>query len=170
MKEVYLYKKLKDKKVQCRTCAHYCIIENGERGKCYVKENQDGKLYSLVYGKPCAVNIDPIEKKPFFHFLPGTQSLSIATVGCSFACFSCQNWAISQGPKIFKTIEEGETPPEKIPTEHIELCSRVINVPLIAGGGVQNKKDAREFVEAGADIVVMGTFLENNLSNLKGKK
>lgn len=114
MKETYLYKKLKDKKVQCQTCAHYCLIEPGERGKCYVRENKDGKLYSLVYGKACALNIDPIEKKPFFHFLPGTQSLSIATVGCPFSCASCQNWSISQGPKIFKKIEGEEILPKEI--------------------------------------------------------
>ena len=130
MMECYLYKKLKDKKIQCQTCSHYCIIDpstnsgstlsktervdNGERGKCYVKENENGKLYSLVYGKPCAVNIDPIEKKPFYHFLPGTQSLSVATVGCNFACHSCQNWSISQGPKIFKKIKGEKIPPQKI--------------------------------------------------------
>ncbi len=105
MKECYLYKKLSGKKVQCRNCAHYCVIENGQRGICGVRENREGKLYSLVYGKPCAINIDPIEKKPFFHFLPGTQSLSVATVGCNFACYSCQNWSISQGPRIFKKID-----------------------------------------------------------------
>ena len=68
MKEAYLYKKLPDKKVQCRNCAHYCVIENGQRGICGVRENKDGRLYSLVYGKAVAVNVDPIEKKPFFHF------------------------------------------------------------------------------------------------------
>jgi len=114
MKEAYLYKKLKNKKVQCSTCSHYCIIEEGKKGVCGVKENKTGKLYSLVYGKPCALNIDPIEKKPFFHFLPGTRSLSVATVGCNFSCKSCQNWAISQGPRIFKKIEGGNLPPERV--------------------------------------------------------
>lgn len=114
MKEAYLYKKLKNKKVQCSTCSHYCIIEEGKKGICGVKENKTGKLYSLVYGKPCALNIDPIEKKPFFHFLPGTRSLSIAAVGCNFSCKSCQNWTISQGPKIFKKIEGGNLLPERV--------------------------------------------------------
>lgn len=114
MKETYLYKKLKDKKVQCRNCAHYCLILPGKRGICGVRENQDGKLYSLVYGKACAVHIDPIEKKPFFHFLPGSYSLSIATVGCPFACKNCQNWDISQGPKITGRIEGKEVSPEEI--------------------------------------------------------
>ena len=114
MKEAYLYKKLKEGKVQCQTCAHYCIIEKGRRGKCGVKENRDGKFYSLVYGKACALNIDPIEKKPFFHFLPNSQSLSIATVGCNFQCRNCQNYSISQGPKIFKRIEGEEISPKEI--------------------------------------------------------
>ena len=120
MKEVYLYKKLKGKKVQCRNCAHYCIIDNRKRGICGVRENKDGELYSLVYGKPCAINIDPIEKKPLYHFLPGTYSLSIATVGCNFTCHACQNWTISQGPKIFGKIEGDPVSPEKIVKMAIE--------------------------------------------------
>jgi len=127
MKEVYLYRKLPNKKVQCQNCAHYCVIEDGKRGICGVRENKEGKLYSLVYGKACAVHIDPIEKKPFYHFLPGTYSLSIATVGCNFACHSCQNWTISQGPKIFKTIEDKEILPKKI----VELALKN-NLPSIS--------------------------------------
>lgn len=114
MKEAYLYKKLEGKRVQCQNCSHYCILSPGEKGICHVRKNIDGNLYSLVYGKACALHIDPIEKKPFFHFLPGSQSLSVATVGCNFSCHSCQNWSISQGPKIFKRIEGEKIPPEKI--------------------------------------------------------
>jgi len=120
MKEAYLYKKLKDKKVQCRNCAHYCIIENGKRGICGVRENIDGKLYALNYEKAIAVNVDPIEKKPFYHFLPGSYSLSVATVGCNFACKNCQNWDISQGFKKRKEIPGENLPPEKIVSLAIE--------------------------------------------------
>lgn len=127
MKEAYLYKKLEDKKVQCRNCPHYCIIENGKKGICQVRENKGGKLYSLVYGKACAVNIDPIEKKPFFHFLPGTYSLSIATNGCNFACHSCQNWQISQGPKITEEIK-GE---DILPKELVKMAKKY-NMPSIS--------------------------------------
>ena len=127
MKEVYLYKKLKKKKVQCQNCAHYCILTPGERGKCGVRENINGKLYSLVYGKACAIHIDPIEKKPFFHFLPGTYSLSIATVGCNFACTNCQNWIISQGPKIGNKIEG-----EEIKAEEIVNLALKNNLPSIS--------------------------------------
>jgi pyruvate formate lyase activating enzyme len=99
MKEALFYKKLAKKSVQCQACNHYCQIAPGGRGICAVRENRDGKLYSLVYGKIVAKNIDPIEKKPLFHFLPGTKSLSIATVGCNFRCLYCQNADIAQAPK-----------------------------------------------------------------------
>jgi pyruvate formate lyase activating enzyme len=115
MKEALLYKKLKNKIVECRNCPHYCRISEGKRGLCGVRENIDGKLYALNYGKVCALEIDPIEKKPFFHFLPGSQSLSIATVGCNFSCLSCQNWHISQAPKINpKDIWGEEISPESV--------------------------------------------------------
>ncbi len=114
MKEAYLYKKLFNKRVQCRNCAHYCIIENAKRGICGVRENHNGKLYSLVYGKAIALNIDPIEKKPFFHFLPGTYSLSVATVGCNFKCMTCQNYDISQMPQLTGRIEGEDISPKKL--------------------------------------------------------
>ena len=114
LKKVILQKKLEKNKVKCLCCPHYCIIEEGKRGICGVKENQGGVLYSLVYGKVCALHIDPIEKKPLFHFYPGTDSLSIATVGCNFSCLNCQNWEISQGPKIKGEIEGQKILPEKI--------------------------------------------------------
>ncbi len=82
--------------VQCELCPHHCRVSKGQRGLCRVRENRDGKYYSLVYGNPCAIHPDPIEKKPFFHVLPGTISFSIATVGCNFQCKFCQNWEISQ--------------------------------------------------------------------------
>ena len=96
MKEALLYKKSSDGKVQCNACNHKCIILEGKRGICGVRENQNGKLYSLVYGKIIAEHIDPIEKKPLYHFLQGTFSLSIATIGCNFKCLHCQNADMSQ--------------------------------------------------------------------------
>lgn len=114
MKEAILYKKLKDNKVQCHLCAHKCLILPNRRGICGVRENQKGTLCSLVYGKAVAINIDPIEKKPLFHFLPGSRSLSIATVGCQFSCLNCQNWQISQGPKMTGKIEGENISPEEV--------------------------------------------------------
>lgn len=99
MKEAYLYKKLNNKTAMCQTCNHRCLIADGKRGICGVRENQEGKLYLLTYGQACAENVDPIEKKPLFHFLPHSQTLTIATVGCNLRCEWCQNYDISQGPK-----------------------------------------------------------------------
>ncbi len=97
-KEALYYKKLKDKKniIQCQLCPKFCVIKPGERGNCGVRENVDGKLYSLVYERPCSIGLDPIEKKPFYHFFPSQQALSIATPGCNLHCLYCQNWQISQ--------------------------------------------------------------------------
>jgi len=96
--EAYLYKPLNEKKVKCNLCNHRCVIKNGRRGICGVRENQEGTLKTLVYGKLIASNIDPIEKKPLFHFFPGSLSYSIATVGCNFKCLFCQNADIAQMP------------------------------------------------------------------------
>jgi len=89
------YKKEGDK-IVCLLCRHYCKLKDGQVGICGVNKNEGGKLINLVYGKVSAINIDPIEKKPLYHFLPSTKSLSIGTVGCNFKCPFCQNWQISQ--------------------------------------------------------------------------
>jgi len=96
--EAYLYESLKDNEVKCNLCNHRCNIKNNRRGICGVRENRGGVLETLVYGKVIARNIDPIEKKPLFHFLPGSLSYSIATVGCNFKCRFCQNADIAQMP------------------------------------------------------------------------
>jgi len=96
MHEALLYEKLENRKVRCNACNHRCLIAESRRGICGVRENRGGKLYSLVYGKIIAEHIDPIEKKPLYHFMPGSFSLSIATVGCNFRCLHCQNADISQ--------------------------------------------------------------------------
>ena len=100
MKEAMFYQQGKGNEVICGLCNHHCHIKEGKRGICGVRENQDGKLYSLVYGRLVAKNSDPIEKKPLFHFLPGSSSYSIATVGCNFRCLHCQNYDISQYPYL----------------------------------------------------------------------
>ena len=82
-------------KVQCELCPKRCHVPKGKRGFCRVRENRKGKLYSLVYGNPCAIHFNPIEMEPFFHVLPGTRSLSLATAGCNFECKFCQNWEIA---------------------------------------------------------------------------
>jgi pyruvate formate lyase activating enzyme len=113
MKEAQFYEKRDEGAVRCNLCRHRCVIRPGDRGICRVRENRGGTLYSLVYGKPISMNLDPIEKKPLFHFLPGTDSLSIATVGCNFHCDFCQNCEISQvGPN--EAIQGRRVTPEQV--------------------------------------------------------
>lgn len=114
MKEALLYEKVSDSKVKCHLCRHYCLISNDRRGICAVRENKGGLLYTLVYGKVIARHIDPIEKKPLFHFYPGSMSYSIATVGCNFRCLHCQNYEISQHPKEYPNIPGEDMTPEQV--------------------------------------------------------
>jgi len=94
--EARYYKKLPDREIECLLCPRKCKLGDKERGYCGVRQNDGGTYYTLVYGKACTMNVDPIEKKPFFHVLPQTQALSIATAGCNVNCKFCQNWEISQ--------------------------------------------------------------------------
>jgi len=105
--------------IQCELCPRRCRVPNGKRGYCRVRENRDGKYYSLVYGNPCAVHLDPIEKKPFFHLLPSTTSFSLATAGCNLQCKFCQNWEISQASP--EDVYGYEVPPELIVSKAKEM-------------------------------------------------
>lgn len=96
MKEAMFYEKMEGGRLRCGLCRFRCLIAVGKRGHCRVRENRDGILYSLVYGRAVAEHVDPIEKKPLFHVLPGSRSYSVATVGCNFRCLHCQNYSISQ--------------------------------------------------------------------------
>lgn len=118
MHEAMLYDRQEDK-VQCRLCPHKCTILEGKRGICGVRENQKGTLYALTYGKPVVTAVDPIEKKPLYHFLPGTQSYSIACVGCNMRCSFCQNSDISQMPKEGRIIGTSLAP-EEVVTEAMQ--------------------------------------------------
>ena len=114
MKEAYLYDRLDNNNTQCNLCSFKCKLSDGQKGICGVRKNEKGTLYSLVYPKTIAKAVDPIEKKPLFHFLPGTKSFSIATVGCNFKCLFCQNWEISQYPLEYGKIVGEDYPPEKV--------------------------------------------------------
>ncbi|MCX6739736.1 MAG: AmmeMemoRadiSam system radical SAM enzyme [Candidatus Parcubacteria bacterium] len=124
MKQALFWRK-KLNNIQCQLCSHYCLISEERTGICAVRKNIKGTLYSLVYGKVIAANIDPIEKKPLFHFLPGSLSYSIATVGCNFRCAHCQNADISQlAEKTFST--------DFIPGQDIEP-QEIINQAKLSG-------------------------------------
>jgi pyruvate formate lyase activating enzyme len=114
MKEALFYTKEKENNVRCGLCNHLCLIRDGKRGLCGVRENQQGTLVSLIYGRVISENIDPVEKKPLYHLLPGSRSYSISTVGCNFFCQHCQNYQISQYPHTTKDIVGQHRTPEDI--------------------------------------------------------
>ena len=117
--------KHKDKTVRCLLCAQECIIKENDRGKCRGRINFHGELHSLVYGRPISIHIDPIEKKPFYHFLPGSDAYSLATAGCPLSCLFCQNWTISQS-----SPEDNQV--KFVPPTEIVHNAKQKNVPVIA--------------------------------------
>ena len=127
MKKAVLFEKLKDKKVRCKACNHKCVISEGEKGICGVRENKKGELYLLVYGKAVAFHVDPIEKKPLYHFLPGSKAVSLGTVGCNFSCKFCQNWEISQVVKT-QDVDYGQ---DLEPSEIVDVAVKE-DIPIIA--------------------------------------
>ncbi|MGV1099499.1 AmmeMemoRadiSam system radical SAM enzyme [Thiovibrio sp. JS02] len=129
MQDARFYRTIDSKtlEVQCHLCNHHCRIPNGKRGICQVRENQGGVLKSLNYGRLVSENIDPIEKKPIFHLLPGTRSYSIATVGCNFRCKHCQNYEISQYPRLSPGPLPGtlRTPAEVVSAARESRCQSI---------------------------------------------
>ena len=124
-KEALFYKKISSKIVQCQLCPHFCTLNYGEKGKCGVRKNINGKLISLVYEKPCSLAIDPIEKKPLYHFLPGKKTLSIATPGCNLKCKHCQNFEISQ--MDFEKVITFNMKPRDVVKQAIKNKSKIIS-------------------------------------------
>ena len=121
LKKAILYENLINGKVKCNLCAHRCIIAPSRRGICGVRENIGGDLYSLVYGKTTALHVDPIEKKPLYHFYPGSKALSLATIGCNFKCSFCQNHDISQASK---KDWDGKDEKEILPSQIVALAKK----------------------------------------------
>ncbi len=118
VKEAMLYRPLEGNKVECFLCAHRCVIADDKWGVCGVRQNRGGKLYTHVYAEVIAAHVDPIEKKPLYHFYPGSRAFSIATIGCNFRCPFCQNWEISQATKKERALRGGfPFPPEKVVEE-----------------------------------------------------
>jgi pyruvate formate lyase activating enzyme len=169
MREAKYWESKKDY-IQCTLCPHNCKIIEDKTGLCKVRKNVDGKLMSLVYGKAVAVNVDPIEKKPLYHFMPGTKSLSIGTVGCNLFCSHCQNWDIARGtPESIPAIDL--TPKQVIEMakeKGVETISYTYNEPtvffeyalecaklakkegiknIIVTNGFINKEPAEEFIK-----------------------
>ncbi|MFB3895199.1 MAG: AmmeMemoRadiSam system radical SAM enzyme [bacterium] len=150
-KEAKYYKKLPEKRVECTLCPRGCKVDDMERGYCGVRENKDGTYYTLVHSNPCAVHVDPIEKKPLFHYYPGAAVLSLATAGCNVNCAFCQNWEISQSRP--EQTDNVYFPPEQVVKEaknnQYPLIAYTYNEPVV-------------FIEYAYDIAKLG-----KQSNLK---
>ena len=125
MKEAMFYEREGDGRVRCGLCRFRCLIGDGARGICAVRENRGGILYSLVYGKLCSEHVDPIEKKPLFHVMPGSRSYSIATVGCNFHCRHCQNYTISQLQPGAPVVGVERTPQEIVQRARDNNCRSI---------------------------------------------
>lgn len=169
MKEAVLYSKEKSGAVSCRLCSHFCVIAEGRTGFCRVRQNKNGVLFSLNYGEVIARNIDPIEKKPLFHFYPGSAAYSIASAGCNFRCAFCQNWEISQKEEADRLkIKSVKVSPESVvaeaaaagcgsiaytytePTVYLEFacdCSRLAHEQGLANVFVTNGFMSREAID-----------------------
>ena len=131
--EARFYHSVEGGLTQCELCPNRCLLKEGQRGLCKARENIGGKLYSLVYGKPVTTAVDPIEKKPFFHFLPGAKAYSLATAGCNLACKYCQNWDISQ--RFPEDVASTPMTPQQVVDEALKSNSQVIaftyNEPVV---------------------------------------
>ncbi len=168
LKEAVLWEGAEDTKVRCKLCAHGCVIGEGKLGFCRVRQNMGGVLYSLNYDKVISANPDPIEKKPLFHFQPGSRSFSIATMGCNFRCEFCQNWQISQAAIESGGIDGEPITPERIisaavrsgcksiaytytePTVFMELCAecgRLAKEEGLSNVFVSNGYETREAID-----------------------
>jgi pyruvate formate lyase activating enzyme len=123
--EAKFYQKLENKKIKCKLCPRECTVGDRERGYCGVRENRGGTYYSLVHSRVCAAHVDPIEKKPLFHYLPGTVAFSLATAGCNVNCKFCQNWDISQS-------RPEQIPAEYTPPQRVAALAKQYGCPTIA--------------------------------------
>ena len=153
MHKALFYEQLDDGRLLCTLCPRNCKLKSGQHGFCYVRQNIDGTMNNLAYGRPYAVNVDPVEKKPLYHFLPGTKILSIGTSGCNMACKYCQNWDISEAQ--FDQKRALDLPPARIIQMAVHYESKSIaytyNEPTI-------------FAEYAMDTARMGK--ETNLKNV----
>ena len=126
-REAMLYERLEGNRVHCHLCSHHCVLAESKHGICGVRQNEGGSLHTHVYGEAIAANVDPIEKKPLYHFLPGSKSFSIATIGCNFQCGFCQNWQISQTTKREAGRPAGRLMPQDIISEAVRRDCRSIS-------------------------------------------
>lgn len=161
--EARYYERLPDGEVRCLLCPKMCRIAPGDRGSCGVRENRGGTYYSLVYGHPCAIHLDPIEKKPFFHVLPGTQAFSLATVGCNLTCKFCQNWQISQSRP--EKVHTDYTSPERIVDQARRAGAR--SIAYTYGEPVVFNEYVQDIAALGGSSGILSAVVSNGYINEK---
>ncbi|MFV0350146.1 MAG: AmmeMemoRadiSam system radical SAM enzyme [Halodesulfovibrio sp.] len=127
MQTARLWKPLNDGTIQCRLCAHACIMHNGENGECGVRRNVNGELLTATYDRIAAANLDPVEKKPLYHVLPGTTTFSFGTMGCNFSCAFCQNHTLSSPPRLGRPVQGQSVTPAILVEEALRLNARSIS-------------------------------------------
>ncbi|HWR14051.1 MAG TPA: AmmeMemoRadiSam system radical SAM enzyme [Terriglobales bacterium] len=168
LKEAAFYQKLQNKLVQCKLCPRECVVPDGQRGFCRVRENRGGTYYTLVYSRVVAAHIDPIEKKPFFHFLPGTRAFSVASGGCNVNCKFCQNWQISQARP--EELEAQYLPPKGIASgARVNRCASVAytySEPIVFWDYVMDAAEAGHKEDVRSVMVSNGFIQEQPLRSL----
>jgi len=183
VREASFYEKRSGDRVECLLCRHRCLIADGKRGICHVRENRGGILYSMVYGNPCTWHVDPIEKKPLYHFFPGSKAFSIATVGCNFRCLHCQNHEISQLPRDDSRIVGHAMSPKEVVERALEEGCRSISYTyteptmffeyafdiarLAKDAGISNNFVTNGYIEE-APLSAIGPYLDAANIDLKG--
>jgi len=161
-KEALLYEKNKDKSVRCQLCAHRCLIAENKFGFCGVRQNIEGALYTYAYGSVAAAHVDPVEKKPLYHFYPGLYSFSIATLGCNFRCGFCQNWEISQS----SFAKQGQSPAGTVPV----LPEDELSPQEIVKAAVENKCKSISYTYTEPTIFFEYAFETAKLAKKEGLK
>src|SRR3989339_497012 len=151
-KEAKLYDKLPDNRVACGLCAHHCVISDSAFGVCGVRKNENGTLFTLGFGELIAAHIDPVEKKPLSHFLPGSQTYSIAAAGCNFKCSFCQNWQISQLNYRHGDIPTEFTSPESVVKHGIWVEITTLIIPGLNDSPEELAQIARFIAQTGKEI------------------
>ena len=166
--EARFYEKLPYRKVKCKLCPRECVIDDQERGYCGVRENRRGIYYSLVHSRICAAHIDPIEKKPFFHFAPGTMAFSVATAGCNVNCKMCQNWEISQARP--EQVESSYLPPKRLAAlaleSHCVSIAYTYSEPVVFSEYVLDAAEAGRAAGVRSAVVTGGYIQQEPLQQL----
>ena len=169
--EARFYEKLPNKKIKCKLCPRECTVGDRERGYCGVRENRGGTYYTLVHSRVCAMNIDPVEKKPLFHYLPGTVAFSLATVGCNVNCKFCQNWDISQARP--EQVAARYLPPKKIAElaaqNHCPTIAYTYSEPVVFSEFLMDAADAGHEAGIRSIVVSNGYIQEKALRAAYGK-